>query len=159
MRLEPEATFELPIARRDALIPTADLTEGGVADALPVTGAGVGGVDVVEGEIIHVRLELEGEVEGGGFTNAHRLAIAADGRISVVGFEPLHLDSELDVVAAMGPLQVVDNGVAVLGGGAGIGGGRPIGGELGGAAVSVEGDNGHIVGGIAVRQVVDARGR
>src|ERR1039458_7646097 len=112
MRLEPEATFELPIARRDALIPTADLTEGGVADALPVTGAGVGGVDVVEGgveEIIHVRLALEGGVEGGGFTNAPRLAIAADGRISAVGFEPLHLDSELDVVAAMGPLQVVDN--------------------------------------------------
>ena len=64
----------------------------------------------------------------------------------------------------MGPLQVVDDGVAVLGGGAGAGGGRPgrlrllIPGDGGGAAVIVEGHRGHAVGGIARRQVVDACG-
>src|ERR1039458_5607725 len=72
--LEPEATSELPIARRDAPVLTVDLTEAGVADALPGRA-----VDVEEGgveEVIHVRLELEGEGEGRGFTNVEGAAQA-----------------------------------------------------------------------------------
>src|ERR1039457_1755992 len=86
---------------------------------------------------------------------AKRLAEAAEA--CAVGLQPLNLDAEGDIVAALDPLQGIDNGVAVGGHGTGAGCGRPVGGYIRAVCV-VEGDGRHAIRGISWWQVENTRG-